>query len=43
MVGGGATTEEWAQKIGADGWAPSAYEAVTLAARLVGAQAGSAA
>ena len=37
IIGGGATTEEWAQKIGADGWAPSAYEAVTLASRLVGA------
>ncbi len=43
IIGGGATTEEWAQRIGADGWAPSAYEAVTLVSRLVGAQAGGAA
>jgi corrinoid protein of di/trimethylamine methyltransferase len=42
IVGGGATTEEWAGAIGADGWAGSAYEAVTLASRLVGAQSGGA-
>jgi corrinoid protein of di/trimethylamine methyltransferase len=42
IVGGGATTEEWAGSIGADGWAASAYEAVTLVSRLVGAPAGGA-
>jgi trimethylamine corrinoid protein len=35
MVGGGATTQAWADQIGADGWAATAYEAVTLAGRLV--------
>ena len=35
IIGGGATTQEWADTIGADGWAGSAYEAVTLASRLV--------
>ena len=35
MVGGGATTEEWADSIGADGWAASAYEAVVKASALV--------
>jgi corrinoid protein of di/trimethylamine methyltransferase len=35
IIGGGATTKEWADSIGADGWAASAYEAVTLSARLV--------
>jgi corrinoid protein of di/trimethylamine methyltransferase len=35
MVGGGATTEEWAASIGADGWAANAYDAVTLASKLV--------
>jgi corrinoid protein of di/trimethylamine methyltransferase len=35
IVGGGATTKEWADTIGADGWAASAYEAVTLSAKLV--------
>ena len=35
IVGGGATTKEWAATIGADGWAASAYEAVTLSAKLV--------
>ena len=35
MVGGGATTQAWADPIGADGWAATAYEAVTLAGRLV--------
>ncbi len=34
-IGGGATTKEWADTIGADGWAASAYEAVTLSATLV--------
>ena len=36
MVGGGAVTEELAQKIGADGYAPTAPEAVELATELVG-------
>ncbi len=35
MVGGGATTRAWADQIGADAWAATAYEAVTLAAELV--------
>jgi trimethylamine corrinoid protein len=35
IIGGGATTPEWAESIGADGWAGTAYEAVNLATRLV--------
>jgi trimethylamine corrinoid protein len=35
IIGGGATTQAWADQIGADGWAGTAYEAVTLATRLV--------
>lgn len=35
IIGGGATTQEWADTIGADGWAATAYEAVTMSARLV--------
>jgi corrinoid protein of di/trimethylamine methyltransferase len=35
LIGGGATTKEWADTIGADGWAATAYEAVTLSAKLV--------
>ncbi len=35
IIGGGATTQAWADQIGADGWAATAYEAVTLATRLV--------
>lgn len=35
IIGGGATTKEWADTIGADGWAATAYEAVTVSARLV--------
>jgi corrinoid protein of di/trimethylamine methyltransferase len=35
LIGGGATTKEWAESIGADGWAATAYEAVTLSAKLV--------
>jgi methylmalonyl-CoA mutase cobalamin-binding domain/chain len=34
MVGGGSTTKEWAEMIGADGWAPTALAAVTLAEKL---------
>ncbi len=30
IVGGAPTTEEWAKKIGADGWAPDAVKAVKL-------------
>ena len=35
IIGGGATTQAWADQIGADGWAGSAYEAVNLVGRLV--------
>ena len=35
IIGGGATTKEWADTIGADGWAATAYEAVTLSTDLV--------
>ena len=35
IIGGGATTQEWADSIGADGWSGSAYDAVNLASRLV--------
>jgi corrinoid protein of di/trimethylamine methyltransferase len=35
IIGGGATTQDWADQIGADGWAATAYEAVTLANKLV--------
>jgi corrinoid protein of di/trimethylamine methyltransferase len=35
LIGGGATTKEWADTIGADGWAATAYEAVTLSAKLI--------
>ena len=35
LVGGSATTREWAESIGADGWAATAYEAVTLSTSLV--------
>jgi trimethylamine corrinoid protein len=35
LVGGGSTTREWAQEIGADGWAESAVEGVNLALSLV--------
>jgi methylmalonyl-CoA mutase cobalamin-binding domain/chain len=34
MVGGGSTTKEWAEMIGADGWAPTASAAVKLAEKL---------
>lgn len=36
MVGGAPVTQEWAEEIGADGFAPDAPEAVQLALRLVG-------
>jgi len=35
IIGGGATTQGWADQIGADGWAGTAYEAVNLVGRLV--------
>jgi corrinoid protein of di/trimethylamine methyltransferase len=36
MVGGGATTGEWAQQIGADAWGEDAPDAVRKALKLVG-------
>ena len=36
MVGGAPVTQEWADKIGADGYAPDASAAVKIAAALVG-------
>jgi dimethylamine corrinoid protein len=36
LIGGAATSREYAEKIGADGWAPNAVEAVKLVARLAG-------
>jgi trimethylamine corrinoid protein len=35
MVGGGPTTKEWADEIGADGYAGNASEAVKLATNLI--------
>src|SRR4030042_1184189 len=35
MVGGGAVTKKWAEEIGADGYAETAYAAVEMAAFLV--------
>ena len=35
MVGGAPTTSEWAEQIGADGWAETAEQGVKLAQRLV--------
>jgi methanogenic corrinoid protein MtbC1 len=35
LIGGGATTQEWADTIGADGFSGSAYDAVGLAQKLV--------
>jgi corrinoid protein of di/trimethylamine methyltransferase len=35
MVGGGPTTKEWANEIGADGYAGNASEAVKLATKLI--------
>ena len=37
MVGGAPVTPEWAEKIGADGYANNAPEAVEIAKKLVGA------
>jgi len=39
MVGGAPVTQEWADQIGADGYAEDAIEAVALAKKLVGAGA----
>jgi len=36
MVGGAPVTPEWAEKIGADGYANNAPEAVEVARKLVG-------
>jgi trimethylamine corrinoid protein len=36
MVGGAPTSREWADQIGADGWAETADEAVRVARKLVG-------
>ena len=38
VVGGGATTAEWAEEIGADGWAETAIEGVKVISRLVEAK-----
>ncbi len=35
IVGGAPVTEEWAKQIGADGYAPNAYQAVKLVERLI--------
>jgi len=35
MVGGGPVSQEWAQEIGADGYAETAEEAIALAEELV--------
>lgn len=39
MIGGAPTTQSWADKIGADGYAEDAISAVTLAKKLVGVPA----
>jgi methanogenic corrinoid protein MtbC1 len=36
IVGGAPTSEEWAEQIGADGWAPDAISAVKLVEKLLG-------
>jgi len=36
MVGGAPTTKQWADEIGADGWADEAPNAVNTAAALIG-------
>jgi methanogenic corrinoid protein MtbC1 len=40
MVGGASVTPDFAQKIGADGTAPNAVQAVQLAQRLIREQRG---
>ena len=41
IIGGAPTTQEWADKIGADGWAQDASSAVKLAEKLANIQGGS--
>lgn len=36
IVGGGSTTQQWAEQIGSDGWSKDAIEAVDLAKRVLG-------
>jgi 5-methyltetrahydrofolate--homocysteine methyltransferase len=36
IIGGAETSQEKADQMGADGWAPNAVEAVTLCQRLMG-------
>lgn len=38
IVGGGPTTRTWAESIGADGWAPDAFQAVVELDKLLGIQ-----
>lgn len=38
IIGGAPTTQDWAEKIGADGWAKDAPSAVKIAAELAGAK-----
>lgn len=35
MVGGGPTSQDWADKIGADGYGRTAKEAVSVALKLI--------
>ena len=35
MVGGGPTTQEWAEEIGADGYGETAMDAVRVATTLI--------
>lgn len=36
LIGGGSTTPQWAEQIGADGWSKDAVEAVEVANRVLG-------
>lgn len=36
IVGGGSTTQQWAEQIGSDGWSKDAIEAVSLAKHVLG-------
>jgi len=40
LVGGGPTSKEWADKIGADGWGPDATSAVRLVEEHSGVRGG---
>ena len=40
LVGGGSTSKEWADKIGADGWGPDATSAVRLVEKYSGVRGG---